>query len=340
MRNLLNILLVLALAVWIGAFFPGCGHGGDANPYEQVMTGRVDPDGFEIASQGRYAKYAVEGMAKDLFVTSSEIIKTMGFFTTIPSPKISKALKPGELSTREISISKENEAGDTVVTAVGTAVSVQTWMRSCAIFSTFDIEYNSYIVNPYVTLNGSGRAKVILMSLGCRYYGDINAEVVVNGNFRVTTNEPDTNDQTFEELLFKVDYDSDRDIATDIDIQSAELNTDDGILYCFDYSGSTQCLNYDLSEPLEANTCSASDFEHRECDPSEEPFYIVTHLYEGGEIFYELPLMCNDDGLWSPPCSTSDTLDICPHGTSCVAADDIDWGNGLEDYGYCSCTSQ
>ncbi len=331
----MTVILFLSCA----AFYAGCGgHGETADPYtSDPGTEAQDFDARPEISPGKYAKYAVEDMALDLLATSHTIIELMAF-NTIGFPSLSaKSTRTGTLNVREISVSKKNEAGDPAL-AVGTAVSMENTSRHCAIFTLLDIEYGSYVLNKYVTIEGSGQAKMMLTALGCKYYRNIHAEVVVTGSFRIITYDPNVSDQAFTELVFAADFDVDE--GTDLKIKSVQVATDDGPLFCYDFDGSTECVDRDYRPVMEASTCSGSNLSYRECNPAEETFFTSSYLYyEPEPTPYEVALICTDAGMWSPPCALDGAFDICPQGTTCVASETVDWGPGLEAYGVCTCAT-
>lgn len=346
MRSVLTT-LIIAMLFGIAAVFSACGHGDPADPYDP--DGEVEIELVELSkdypSTGKYARYAVTGLASDILAASSNMIKAMGY-TIALFPSISSYSSKSTdaenadadaLNFQSIVIHKEDSGGDPA-SAAGDMLSVQNEEYDCMIFSNLDFEYDSFMINHYVTINGSGAAKIILTSLDCTFYRNIHAEVVVSGEFEIVTNNPDMGSMNFNELQFTADY---RDADTQINIVHSAIDTDDGMMYCFEYDDNTECLKGDLSEPQEENACSSSIFSYRECDPAEDTLYEATFMYKGEiAIDYEVPIICSADGMWSPPCPMDGAFDICPSGTACRASDNVDWGLGLEGYGVCSCAAE
>lgn len=378
MKRALNVFLVLALVVSLGAFFPGCGHGVDASPYAAPIDDTDNTLERGSISADLYAKTMVNGLARDILETSGDIIRSMGLTTLIPTsisaaPSTSttkSTVQPDDkFKANDLVVKRLDGAGNSM-SARGTVIFAKESTTHCALYSTLDIEYDSYNIRSGIPINGTGQARIIISSLSCRFYENVHADIILNGNFT-------SGDQHFDELIFAVDYEPGKGV--DVNFESAEISYPNGILYCFhlvddttctitDLRGSTDycnpeesceissaghsgCMSEQYEEtdahcnlgccdalPSETNVCNETASAQRDCNPSLDTKYSTSILlWEENLVTYEAPIRCSADGLWTPPCPLDGSYTVCPHGGICIPPDDEGWGLGLEEYGYCSC---
>ena len=378
MLKKLNLILFMILTI---AFvcLAGCRHNQDlsllgAEAGDEIGIGSDK----ESISADLYAKTMVNGLARDILITSGDIIRAMGFITMIPSSGSSEPSSGSFTIQRDDTYKVNNliinrfDPGGNSMSALGSIIFAKNEASHCTLFSTLDIEYNSYSVQGSIPIDGAGQARIIVSSLSCRFHENVHVDVILNGNYT-------SGDQSFSQLVFAVDYES--GIGMSIDFKSGEISYPNGTLYCFrlidntsctivdlrktpDYcepdascevsiAGHTSCMSDENEESgahcnlgccdtmlPESNVCNGSTYAARDCNPNEEErFSAKFHIWDDNPVEYEIPINCSLDGLWAPPCPLDGSYDVCPHGGICVPPDDDGWGFGLEEYGYCSCIS-
>lgn len=343
MKRFLKILLITALLTGGGISFQGCmlfhGHGADADPYDTGLNNGFDWESFEegntaYSSVESLSKTTIEAVAEDLYSNVQDMIIAEGL--NVGRSRFGyqsySTFDPKNLS---VSIDSDLYGSATIYGKVALVVSQ---IQHCAIFSNFTINYELYSYankeeyHESKIMNGSGDIRLMATSRSCSFATGINLDLKMSGNLIV-------NGIKIKELEFTATFQSTSTL--DIEIGEAVVDTPEGIRYCRSYSsGGIFCSAVDtrIYEYDDITACPDSiGAGHVECDLPISSLLEGIWMSSGEEIPYEVNIKCSPDGIWSPPCPLEGYFDICPYGSTCSASPNVDWGNGLENYGICTC---
>ena len=329
---------------------------------------------------GIKSRIATENLASDSAVVTGEILALFGEQSNIVSSisaKSTNKYEPLVYSTYEhmdLNVVREDGLGGSAL-ITGKAVLVKERYNACILFADIALEYSSYTcTNTGTRISGSAEAKIMASSYDCDYHTNIHLEFTMLGN--LTVDGLSLNELEFSSNFNSYVGETTEIHSSILDTESGFIYCFEGpfdITEClsgdgrsFDYfcdsddrcqiseSGHESCAenmptgegghcNLGCCSPLppESNTCNNAWTNRRECDPTVDTFYTMDYNHRGiSSITYDVKMICTPDGLWSPPCLPGGLENTCPFGSVCIDSDNVNWGKGLEDYGYCSCTGE